>query len=225
MQAYNFGWVRMTGERRSFRREGEGRRREALIASALDLIGEGGAEAATVRAIAERAGVTPGLIRHYFQTKEDLTRAAYLHLMDQMTFASVQVVEAADNTPESRLVAFVASSLRAPVMDAAAVGLWAGFMHKVRRDPALAEIHESSYLKYRDLLQDLIADLPDTRSPQDLRVLAIACNGVIDGLWLEGGALAAAFGPDELAQIGVRAIGAILGINLTLPISEDGTTL
>ena len=67
----------MTGERRKFRREGEERRRDALIAAALDLVSEGGPEAATVRAIAERAGVTPGLIRHYFRTKEDLTRAAY----------------------------------------------------------------------------------------------------------------------------------------------------
>ncbi|HRK43503.1 MAG TPA: TetR family transcriptional regulator, partial [Gemmobacter sp.] len=42
----------MTGERRKFTREGEERRREALIAAALDLVAEGGPGAATVRAIA-----------------------------------------------------------------------------------------------------------------------------------------------------------------------------
>ena len=37
--------------------------------------------------------------------------------------------------------------------------------------------------------------------------MAIACNAVIDGLWLEGGTLPDAFGPDELVQIGIRSSG------------------
>lgn len=204
----------MTGERRAFRREGEGRRREALIAAALDLVSEGGPGAATVRAIADRAGVTPGLIRHYFQTKEDLTRAAYRALMDRMTDSNRGVLDSAGAQPAARLAAFVAASLRAPVMDAGAVGLWAGFLHRVRQDKAMAEVHEATYLAYRDLLQSLIAALPGTGDAARQRSLAIACNGVIDGLWMEGGALPHAFGPDELARIGVTSVGAILGVDL-----------
>jgi TetR/AcrR family transcriptional regulator, transcriptional repressor of bet genes len=57
------------GDRRKFRREGEERRREALMAQRRwNLMAEGGVSGATVRAIAERAGVTPGLIRHYFES-------------------------------------------------------------------------------------------------------------------------------------------------------------
>ena len=47
-----------------------------------------------------------------------------------------------------------------------------------------------------------------------LRADAIACNGVIDGLWLEGCALPEAFVKNELAEIGLRSVGAILGVNL-----------
>ena len=72
----------MTVTRRQYRREGEESRRAALIAATQSLVAEGGPEAATVRAIASRAGVTAGLIRHYFQTKEELIRAAYRALMD-----------------------------------------------------------------------------------------------------------------------------------------------
>ncbi len=82
----------MTGERRKFRREGEETRRDALIAAALALVAEGGAQAATVRAIADRAGVTPGLIRHYFDTKEDLTRAAYASADGRMTDDNASVL-------------------------------------------------------------------------------------------------------------------------------------
>ncbi len=212
----------MTGERRMFRREGEGARRDSLITAALELIAEGGPEAATVRAIAERAGVTPGLIRHYFASKDDLTRAAYLALMQQMVQTSFDVLETAPDDPKIRLAAFVAASLRPPVMDATAIGLWAGFLHHVRRDPAMAAVHRTGYLRYRDQLQLLIAALPGDTPRERLRTQAIACNGVIDGLWLEGGALPDAFAPDELAQIAVQSVGAILGIDLPYPGPQHG---
>ncbi len=204
----------MQGERRSFRRETEGRRRDDMIAAALDLIAIGGPEAATVRAIADRAGVTPGLIRHYFETKEDLTREAYRTLMDRMTETNRGVLDGAGPAPEQRLAAFVAATLRPPVMDAWAIGLWAGFIHQIRRDPAMARVHEATYLNYRNVLQGLIAALPGMEDGGKARRLAIACNGVIDGLWLEGGTLPHAFGPDEPARIGVASVGAIVGVDL-----------
>lgn len=212
----------MTGERRKFRREGEERRREALINAALDLIAEGGPEAATVRAIADRAGVTQGLIRHYFQRKEDLTRAAYRQLMAQMSGDNFATVDPAAS-PEARIAAVVVAALRPPVMEPQRMTLWAGFIREARRDAEMAAIHAESYLAYRDLLQTLIAELPGPADPARHRALAIACNGVIDGLWLEGSALPAAFGPGELEQIGLAAVGAILGLPLPQPAEQTET--
>ena len=200
----------MTGDRRKFRREGEERRREALIAAALDLFAEGGAAAATVRAIADRAGVTPGLIRHYFTAKEDLVRAAYATVMNRMTEESE--IAAAGEDAVARLLAFVAVSLRPPVMDAERVGLWAGFLHQVRRDPEMRGVHQATYLAYRNRLEALILTLPGQGNPAKARALAIACNGVIDGLWMEGGVLPEAFATGELETIGLSAVRAILGL-------------
>jgi TetR/AcrR family transcriptional repressor of bet genes len=204
-------------ERRPYRREAEDIRREALIAAALDLIAEGGQKSATVRAIADRAGVTPGLIRHYFASKEELTRAAYRHMMDRMNGENAEVLEAGQHDPRVRLAAFVTASLRPPVMDPERVGLWAGFLHDVRRDPQMKAIHESTYFAYRDLLQSLIADLPRPADAARLRADAIACNAVIDGLWLEGSVLPERFGPRELETIGLASVGAILGVTLPVP--------
>ena len=71
--------------RRSYHRASEGERREELIAATLDCIAEAGIEGATVRQIAARAGVTPGLIRHYFMTKDQMLQAAYRQLMNGIT--------------------------------------------------------------------------------------------------------------------------------------------
>jgi len=210
----------VTGNRRKFRRVGETVRRDALIDAALQLMAEGGAQAATVRAIADRAGVTPGLIRHYFHTKEDLTRAAYTSLMTRMIAANLAVLETSPADPVARLAAFVAASLRPPVVDGEALGLWAAFIHRLRTDPQIRLAHETAYLAYRDRLQLLIAALPRLADDATLRSQAIACNAVIDGLWLEGSALPEAFAAGEIPRIGLTSVGAILELDLLTHLPE-----
>jgi len=200
--------------RRPYRRASEQTRRTELIAATQELVAEGGPANATVRAIAARAGVTAGLIRHYFQSKEELVRAAYLCLMEGMTAQSAAALDSVGTVPEARLAAFVATSLGPPVMEAAAVGLWAGFVHKVQSTPELLAVHEAVYLDYRGMLQSLIAALPRLATEVQQRAEAIACNAVIDGLWLEGSILSHAFAPGEIPAIGLRSVGAILGVDL-----------
>lgn len=204
----------MEPARRVYRRESEETRRAALIAATQELVAEGGPEAATVRAIAARAGVTAGLIRHYFQSKDELSRAAYRSLMDGMTAKGADALEVVGKAPEERLAAFVAASLRPPVLDVGAVVLWAGYMHKVRNDPELLAVHETAYTAYRDVLEGLISALPRETSEAQLHGEAIACNAVIDGLWIEGSILAHSFAPDEIVALGLKSVGAILGVDL-----------
>ena len=215
----------MAAERRLYRRETEDKRRQALISAALGLVSEGGAAMATVRAIAERAGVTPGLIRHYFMTKEQLIATAYRQLMAGMIDHTAAVLTYAPPDPHARLAAFVAATLRPPVVDREAVTRWAFFIQETRRSAEILDIHRQTYLGFRDQLQSLIAALPVTRTEAELRQLAIACNAVLDGLWLEGGTLPDAFAKDELVEIGIRSISAMLGCDLRyyLLLSEPPT--
>ncbi|ESW62166.1 MAG: TetR family transcriptional regulator [Rhodobacter sp. CACIA14H1] len=200
-------------ERRPYRREGEEKRREGLIAAAMELVAEGGPEAATVRAIAARAGVTPGLIRHYFQSKEELTHAAYRQVMEDMTAEAMRACDAIpESDPVSRLAAFIAANFRPPVMTTRSVGVWAGYMHLGRNDPTMHAIHEATYLAYRDRLQSLIAALPRPADPARDRRDAIACNGLIDGLWIEGGSLPDGFAKGEILRIALDGTAALLGI-------------
>jgi AcrR family transcriptional regulator len=216
----------MPDQRRNYRREGEDKRRQALIAATLALVSEGGAAVATVRAIAERAGVTPGLIRHYFGSKDQLIAAAYRQLMVGMIDDTAVVLTCAPSDPHARLAAFVAASLRPPVVDRDSVTRWAFFIQETRRSTELLEIHRQTYLGFRDHLEALIAALPRLRSPTELRQLAIACNALIDGLWLEGGTLPESFAKEELVQIGLMSISAMLGCNLhyDLLVSELAAT-
>ena len=52
-------------------------RKQALITAASNVLAESGPDDHIVSVIADRAGVTQGLIRLYFSTKDDLIAAGY----------------------------------------------------------------------------------------------------------------------------------------------------
>jgi AcrR family transcriptional regulator len=197
--------------RRTFHRAPEGERRHELIEATLDCIAELGLEGATVRRIAIRAGVTAGLVRHYFASKEQMVADAYRSVVS--TFAA----KASDleGDPAQRLRQFIALNLTAPVANDRSLSLWAAFISKVRVDPGLAAIHREGYLDFRNDLQALIADFLTSRGrvvdQADCRRFAIAINGMMDGLWLEACLAGELFEEAELVAIALKSTEALLG--------------
>lgn len=208
----------MSEDRRKFTRESAAQRKQALIMATLELVAEKGVQGATARAIAERAQVTQGLIRHYFPSKEDLITAAFEHHMTHITDLAFAPVAENSGSARQRLRVFVQSSLLPPVVDSRSIALWAGFLNRVQHDAQMKETHAKTYVYFRNQLEDLIrAALEEAgiaASAERLYKLATACNGLIDGLWMEGGALPDEFAPGELSQIGLDAVGAIIGLPL-----------
>lgn len=205
-----------TPQRRAFVRADADTRRAALIEATLDLIAEGGHSAATVRAIALRAGVTQGLIRHYFATKDELIAAAHDALMSTMTEAAEARLSDLPPDPVARLAGFLRNSVTAPVVDPRTFALWAATMQEVPRNPALAAVHRRTYHAFRDRLQALIADVlaAQGRPMDDAQTLAIAGNGLLDGLWIERCALPDEFDDDAAISLTIKAFSRLLQIPL-----------
>jgi AcrR family transcriptional regulator len=68
--------------------------RARIRGAAIAMIAERGAEAATIRAIAAAAGVSGGLVRHHFGSKDDLRAACDAHALAQlMRFKEQAVLE------------------------------------------------------------------------------------------------------------------------------------
>ena len=204
--------------RRSFHHESVEVRRQDLIAATLDAIAEFGLQGATVREIADRAGVTPGLIRHYFVSKELMFQAAYRAIMNTMFETANDAAEELGTNAISRLRIFVLANFKPPIIDPRNLSLWATFISQITVDEALAAIHREGYLAFRDKLEAHIgAALEETGrklAPGELRYLAIAINGLMDGLWLEGSMAADMFGEGELAHVALSSVERLLGISL-----------
>ncbi|WP_077962443.1 TetR/AcrR family transcriptional regulator [Ensifer adhaerens] len=200
--------------RRSFHRAAEGERRQELIEATLDCISEFGLKGATVRQIAIRAGVTAGLVRHYFESKDQMVAEAYRAVIASLTEKASKVV----GDPETRLRDFIAINLTEPVADSRSISLWAAFISQVRVDPVLSEIHREGYLTFRNSLQELLADfLAAKGKPADAetcRAFAIAINGLVDGLWVEGCLAGDLFREGELVAIAMSSVEALLGTSI-----------
>lgn len=96
------GMVSSPGNRR-VRKQPEERREEILSAAAAIALAEG-LERVTLRAVADRLGVRPGLITHYFPAAEDLVCAAFTRAAD----GEREQLFPAEGDPLSRLRRFVA---------------------------------------------------------------------------------------------------------------------
>lgn len=205
--------------RRTFHHQSIEERRGALLEATLDAVAELGLRGATVREIAKRAGVTPGLIRHYFDNKELMFQVAYRQVVNTMFEEMRIIAENAESSARRRLRTYILSCFRTPMIDTRNVTLWATFVSQVSVDPALAAIHNERYLASRDWLQDQIFrslhDEGRSITEAEARTLSIAVNGLIDGLWLEATMAPTLFGEGELSSIALVSAGGVLGLSLT----------
>ncbi|MCA0942716.1 TetR family transcriptional regulator C-terminal domain-containing protein [Salipiger pacificus] len=200
--------------RRAYSRLSQDQRRTDLLEATLACVADLGLDKAGARQIAERAGVSAGLIRHYFPSKEDMVRAAYAYLMGQMTAAAEDSGTGETLTPEAALADFIAANFAPPSLSGVKVSLWATFIGRVRVDPAYADIHREGYREFLDLLAARIHPVLVAHGrpadPAQCQRLAIALNGLIDGLWIEGSLGHGLYDARRLPGIALDAAEAIL---------------
>ena len=196
----------MTAARQAFTRESADARRADLIDATAGVLAEHGLAGTNVRAICAKAGVSPGLLRHYFGSIDDLIVATYEATSDRMDAIFAGVVEGVGPDPRARLLAYLTASFRPPVTDPELLGAWTAFWALARSDVRMAAIHAESYAGYRARLGELLIACGAT----DAERIAIMLTAMVDGLWLELSLDAESFGAEAAVQMVERAVEALL---------------
>lgn len=116
-------------------------RREELMDAAVAVIGDEGMSGATMAAIARRAGMSAGLVNHYFDSKEELMALAMRNLSNLFR-QDILKLAPANPTPVQRLRAIVDGSfapqhLGAPKRAAA----WMQFMIASQTEPRIKHLY------------------------------------------------------------------------------------
>jgi TetR/AcrR family transcriptional regulator, transcriptional repressor of bet genes len=184
-------------------------RRQHLLEATARCLAARGAAGVSVRAICAEAGVSPGLLRHYFGSVSEAIAETYRWTGQRVTQALDRAVMEAGPEPRARLVAYLTASFRPPIADPAVLATWLAFWSLTRSDPAIAAVHAELYADFRAGIERLIAEarpgMADTRLP------AVALTALIDGLWLELSLGDAPFTPDEAAALAEAWLDRLLG--------------
>ncbi|WP_165309970.1 TetR/AcrR family transcriptional regulator [Vibrio ziniensis] len=215
----------MSKQNKAPREEASNNRKDELIEATLRLIATDGIKAATVRSISEQAKVTQGLIRYHFKSKDDLIIAAYEKHMTNLIDLAAQAAEGEFDCAKKRLARFVQASVLPPIVDSQAIALWAGFFQMLFHNPAMRESHRKTYnllrLHLKKLIEDVLVEEARSFDEPELRRLSIACNAVLDGLWIEGGALPEELSSQELVDVAVTTFGQVIGVELMSHIQSE----
>lgn len=188
-------------------------RRAALIEACAAALAELGPNAASVRAVATRAGLSPGLVRHYFSGIDGLVAATYRVIAARIG-AALDAAVARESDPDARLDAFIAAHFAPPVLDRDLLSTWLAFWSLVRRNPEIEAIHAEVYAGYRGMLEDLLREAGMDRA-LPARDCALALTAMLDGLWLEHCLDPKGFAPEAAVALVRRMVRLVGGADQT----------
>jgi TetR/AcrR family transcriptional repressor of bet genes len=155
-------------------------RRQQLIEATIASLSRYGFADATISRISKEAGVSTGIIHHYFESKDDLLAATMRTLLEQLRQDVVERLAQAAN-PEERLHAIIDGNFAANQFDRPVIVAWLSFWAQVPHVPGLARLQRINARRLRsNLLHELRQLLPVERAAETATGLA----ALIDGLWL-----------------------------------------
>src|ERR1700694_4007127 len=126
-------------------------RRQQLIDATMVSIGRYGLAATTVQRISRVAGVSSGIIHHYFGGKDELLEATMRRLLQRLR-ADVAIALGAALTPEDRIIAIVDSNFAASQFHRGVIAAWLAFWAQAPHVPALGRLQRINARRLRSNL-------------------------------------------------------------------------
>jgi AcrR family transcriptional regulator len=186
-----------------FRRASPQVRRAALVEATLDCLRRFGRDGASARRISAHAGVSVGLINHYYPGKAALVAAAYDSLASSLLDAIRRHALAVRVEPRERLRRFFQASFSPEHIDPELFRVWVVFWSMVGHAAEMRRVHDRTYGATRATLEALLAEL--RRQPGvpafRLRPAAIGLAALLDGLWLEASLNPTTFRPADAVAL------------------------
>jgi transcriptional repressor BetI len=154
-------------------------RRRQLIEATIASIHEVGFAESSLSRISAKAGVSTGIVHHYFEDKAELLESTLRQLGTNLRLSVVRRLNAA-RTPVERLLAVIDGNLGSDTFTPESVSAWLAFWAQVPNSPHLARIQHVIISRLRDNLVHALKSMGRSDAVEIARVT----EALIDGLWL-----------------------------------------
>ena len=161
------------------------RRRKEIAMLTLQVMRTEGVENASIRGIAQRGGLSMGVLTHYFKTKDELVVFTFRWLAEH-TFRQLDQLLAQPGPGLARLEAAMESQLP-KASEPAALALWMNLWGSAVRNPAFAREHRDYYRRWRAYVNRFLqsaVDLGEVKLRLDLGAATDLLVAAVDGLWI-----------------------------------------
>ncbi|WP_336365491.1 transcriptional regulator BetI [Marinobacter sp. C2H3] len=173
-------------------------RRQQLIDATMASIAELGMQNTTIVSISKRAGLSSGIIAHYFGGKQGLIEAALRYLLDQLGRELRERLARTDRTPRQRLDCIIEANFSEFQRSALAAKTWLSFWARSMHEPGLKRLQQINNARlYSNLRYAFAQALP----PEEATEAARQTAAMIDGFWLRS---ALSVDPAESFEAGER---------------------
>ena len=170
-------------------------RRKELSEAAYEALQVWGLPGTTLVRVAAKAGVSKGIVLHYFRNKDELIEAAMRRANAALRDEVARRLAAA-RSPRERLDAVIEGNFDERFFVPQITHAWLSFYGEVPRNPQFARLQRAIHARmHSNLMSALKHLLPKPRVEEAARAISI----MIDGLWLRHG----------LVQGGIDRAGAL----------------
>ena len=159
-------------------------RRPQLINATMEAIDAVGLQATTVAMISNRAGVSTGIISHYFGGKYGLLEATMRSVLKQLSdTVQEQLQSVQPNDIRGRIEAIVGGNFNREQADQKVVKTWLAFWAMSMHEPSLRRLQR---VNDKRLLSHLKFELKRILPKSQAELVAAGIAALIDGVWLRG---------------------------------------
>ncbi|RWX55814.1 transcriptional regulator BetI [Photobacterium chitinilyticum] len=174
-------------------------RKPQLVEATMAVIDEVGLSGASVILISRKAGVSPGIINHYFGGKHGLLEETMRSVLRQLSATSIEHLRTVDKDDvTARVKAIVAANFDGYQVESKVVKTWLAFWAQSMHDTSL---HRLQRVNERRLLSHLRFELKKILPSEQALFVAQGVAALIDGIWLRGALNPDGICPEKAQQI------------------------
>ncbi len=172
-------------------------RRTQLIEAAIGALHDYGYAETTVSRIAKRAGVSSGIVHHYFEGKDDLLFATMRHMLRELRDETRSRLKQV-TSPYLRLQAIIEANFAPSQYSPEVMSAWLALYGSARQSAQLTRI-----LKLYDarLKSNLRHALKQITGPDEAETLTMGVAALIDGVWLRAALLGDAYRSETATKL------------------------
>ena len=156
-------------------------RKQQLIDATLESIGEYGLQSTTIVTISRIAGLSSGIISHYFGGKQGLIEATIMYLLEQLRLALLERISVKGLKADERLKIIIEANFTQFQQSRSAIKTWLSFWAESMHDPKLKRLQN---INSRRLYSNLFFSFRQLLTEDEAQKAAKQTAAMIDGFWL-----------------------------------------